>query len=141
MTRGSGAHLPLTLLSRVLTRRLSHVEDLSATSAFRLEQLSEELRDLLKAHAFDEANAQRLMNLPERHRPRDAQNASKWICNGLARQKLQDDLEYARRHEDRCGEGALEVVQSLAAAQKGLTVERVGTSVARFYRAAVMNDK
>ncbi|AUT66148.1 hypothetical protein C2L65_36440 [Paraburkholderia terrae] len=81
------------------------------------------------------------MNVPVSERPTDAETASEWICNELARQKLTYDLEYARRDGDGCGEAALEVVQSLVAAQEGLAVERTGTSVARFYRAAVMNGQ
>jgi SOS response regulatory protein OraA/RecX len=133
--------LTIDFVVAVLTQHLSHVGEFSAPSSSRLEQLAEGLRDVLKAHAFDEANAERLMNVPASERPKDAETASEWICNELARQKLTDDLEYARRDGDRCGEGALEVVKSLVAAQKGLVVERTGTSVARFYRAAVMNGQ
>ncbi|WP_042304864.1 hypothetical protein [Paraburkholderia terrae] len=133
--------LTVDFVLEMLNWHLSLAGKLSATSSSRLEQLAEGLRDVLKAHAFDEANAERLMNVPVSERPTDAETASEWICNELARQKLTYDLEYARRDGDGCGEAALEVVQSLVAAQEGLAVERTGTSVARFYRAAVMNGQ
>jgi hypothetical protein len=93
-----------------------------------------EVEDILRCHAFDEANAEILMALPLQARPTEAQTATDWICAELRKKGLESELRFAERDGRRCGEGALEVVHSLEQAASGIAWERLGTQTARMVR-------
>ena len=103
------------------------------------EGLLKEVEEILRLHAFDESNAERLLALHGGDRPSGRAQASEWIHAELTQLGLHDDAAYAARDGYRCGEGALEIVYCVEQAAKGLRGERLGMGVARFYRNAAMS--
>lgn len=102
------------------------------------DDLIKQVEEALRAYEFDEANAERMLSLPTNERPFDRASAFEWIYTELTRLGQHEDAAYAARDGHRCGEAALEVVYCLERANKGLSAERLGTSVARFYRDVAM---
>ncbi|MEN8503606.1 MULTISPECIES: hypothetical protein [Paraburkholderia] len=100
-----------------------------------------ELHEILHCHAFDEANAEMMMALPQQARPTDREAASAWICEELRRRNLDVELERAERDGMRCGEGALQELHCLECAASGIEFERIGTSVARTWRNRVLAER
>ncbi|HKU26651.1 MAG TPA: hypothetical protein VJQ54_14335 [Candidatus Sulfotelmatobacter sp.] len=94
--------------------------------------------DALDLYAFDEANAEMIRSLPASERPKDSHSAHQWISDELARRGLMANRKFAARDRHSCGEGPLQVVACLETAAVGGTVDRIGTSVARTYRTAIM---
>lgn len=115
-------------------------EAINQVTAQAAEGLVKEIEDLLAMHAFDELNAERLLAVQEDERPSDAVSASEWIHAELMRLNLHEDAAYAARDRYRRGEAAVEIIYCLEQTSKGLQGERLGKSVARFYRRTVMND-
>lgn len=131
----------ISLVIHALDRYLPNWrEAVSHTATNAADQLIKEIESLLRSHAFDEANAERLLAVHGSERPSDRVQASEWIHGELTRQGLHDDAANAARDGYRCGEAALEITHCLERAANGLQSERLGTGVARFYRNAVMND-
>lgn len=93
-----------------------------------------EVEEVLACHAFDEANAEMMMALPLVARPGDREAATEWIFSELRKRKLEKELRFARRDGSRCGEGALEMLQCIEQAARGIEFERLGTKVARLIR-------
>lgn len=75
---------------------------------------------------------------PRNTHPWDAESTTAWLCTEFAHKGLAGELEFALRDGDQLGERALEALSSLQVTQRGVVVERVGTSVARFYRNVAM---
>jgi len=90
-----------------------------------------EVKEMLACHAFDEANAELMMALPLKARPQDRNTASEWIFSELKKRNLKRELRYAQRDGNRCGEGALQILQCIERAALGIVCERLGTQVAR----------
>ncbi|WP_230963474.1 hypothetical protein [Burkholderia stagnalis] len=103
-------------------------------------KMLKEVADTLKLYAFYEANAELILSLPAHERPADRHSAFEWISTELTKRGLTAEREYAMRDGHRCGDGAFEVVRCLEAAAAGRIVDRLGTLMARTYRAAVMKD-
>jgi hypothetical protein len=133
--------LNISLVTDALELHLPNWRDaVNQVTADAAEGLVKEIDDLLRMHAFDESNAERLLAVEEDERPSDAVSASGWIRDELTRLNMHDDAAYVARDGYRCGEAALEIIYCLKQASKGLPGERLGKSVAGFYRRAVMND-
>ncbi|MEX3969713.1 hypothetical protein [Paraburkholderia caribensis] len=77
--------IAVEFVGEVFTWHLSTIDVIRTTSSYRLEQLANGLRYVFKA------NAERLMSLPSHQLTTDAEAASEWIRNELARQSLQND--------------------------------------------------
>lgn len=101
-------------------------------------RMLEEVQDILRMYAFDEANAQRLLELPVADRPTDAESTSHWICRELVSAGRFDDVTYARRDGDECGKRAREMLAILSADADQWPELRIGTLVAQAYRDAIM---
>lgn len=101
-------------------------------------RMFEEVQDILRMYAFDEANAQRLLELPVADRPTDAESTSHWICRELESAGRFDDVTYARRDGDECGKRAREMLVILSADADQWPELRIGTLVAQAYRDAIM---
>jgi hypothetical protein len=97
-----------------------------------------EVEDILRCHAFDEANGEILVELPLQARPTTAQMATDWICAEVRKKGVQSELQFAERDGSRCGECALEVVRSLEQAALGIVSERPGTQAARMVRDQIL---
>jgi len=98
-----------------------------------------EVEDAIFMNAFDEANGEMLLALPESERPTNGSAAYLWILKALSQKGLQKQVEFAERDGDRCGEEALNVLYRLTQGRRGIIVERPGTSAARMYRDAVVS--
>lgn len=103
-------------------------------------RLLADVEDYVRANAFDEANAEMLRALPGHMRPTDGAAAFDWISAQLARKGMTEELEFARRDGEVCGDSALDVSHCLEEAAVGRHIERTGTLVARVYRDAVMKE-
>ncbi|KML07908.1 MULTISPECIES: hypothetical protein [Burkholderia] len=99
-----------------------------------------QVTDTLKLYAFDEAIAEMIQLLPVSERPADSRSAFEWISDELARRGQTAERKYACRDDHRCGASALEIVSCLEAAAAGRTVNRIGTSVARTCRTAIVRQ-
>jgi hypothetical protein len=99
-----------------------------------------EVEEILHCHAFDEANAEMMMALPEQARPTDDEAASDWIRAELRERKLEAELRFAERDGNRCGVGALQELHCLESAANGVEFERLGTGVARHWRKQVLAE-
>jgi hypothetical protein len=96
--------------------------------------LLRELKEVLAAQAFDEANAEMMMALPLAARPQNRVAASEWIFSELRNRRLENELRFARRDGSRCGESALEILNCVENATRGIECLRLGTKVARLIR-------
>jgi hypothetical protein len=101
-------------------------------------RMLEDVQDILRMYAFDEENAQRLLELPVADRPADAESTSDWICRELEIVGRFDDVAYARRDGDECGQRAREMLVILSADADQWPELRIGTLVAHAYRDAIM---
>ncbi|WP_423760392.1 hypothetical protein [Burkholderia sp. NLJ2] len=99
-----------------------------------------DIGDYVRANALDEANAEMLRALPSHMRPTDGATAFDWISAQLAMKGMTEELEFARRDGEVCGDSALDALHCLEEAAVGRHVERTGTLVARVYRDAAMKD-
>jgi hypothetical protein len=106
----------------------------------RLKKLLRDTDETLRLNAFDEANAEMLDALPMHERPADRTSASEWICAEYRRKGRTTECAFARRDGKRCGEGALAILTCLENAKAGKPFERIGTTVARWYRESVMKQ-
>lgn len=97
-----------------------------------------EVQDAIFINALDEANGEMLLAIPESERPTTPESAFTWIEEALYEKGLQKELQYARRDGSRCGDEALNSLHRHTQAQRGIVVERLGTSVARTVRNAAM---
>ncbi|MBB4518647.1 MULTISPECIES: hypothetical protein [Burkholderiaceae] len=88
-----------------------------------------------RVNAFGKANT-----VPVHMRPSDGASAFDWISAQLARKGMTEEVEFARRDGDVCGDGALDVLRCLEGAAVGRIIERTWTLVARVYRDAVMTE-
>jgi hypothetical protein len=126
----------------VLNAMDQHIPDwrtvVNRKTANRADELAREIEGLLRQHAFDESNAERIRALPADERPCDATSASDWIHAELTRRGLHEDAVFAARDGNRCGEAALEILHCLEQTQKGIPAERLGTGVARICRDKIM---
>ncbi|WP_254609135.1 hypothetical protein [Burkholderia lata] len=102
---------------RAATNNVSH----ASRGATRL---LADVREYMRANAFDEANAEMLRALPGHMRPTDGAAAFDWISAQLARKGMTAKLEFARRDGNVCGDGALDVLHCLEEAAVGRTVEK-----------------
>jgi hypothetical protein len=100
-----------------------------------------DIADVVYVNAFDEANAERLLRLPALQRPSEAWAAFEWIAAELKNQNLHVELAFAERDGARCGKGALAILECIEQAKLGKPVFRIGASVARTYRDAVMKQQ
>ncbi len=131
----------ISLVIEALDRHLPNWRvAINQVTAQAAESLVKEIEKILGMHAFDELNAERLLAVQEDERPSDAVSAFEWIHAELTRLDLHEDAAYVARDGYRCGEAAAEIIYCLEQASKGLQRERLGTSVARFYRHTVMTD-
>lgn len=101
-------------------------------------RLLADVEEYVRINAFDEANAEMLRALPRHMRPTDGATAFEWISAELSKEGMTEELVFARRDSDVCGDGALDVLHCLEEAAVGRHIERTGTLVARVYRDAVM---
>ncbi|MFP3550505.1 hypothetical protein SB861_07300 [Paraburkholderia sp. SIMBA_049] len=99
-----------------------------------VDDVMRELKEVLAAYAFDEANAEMMMALPLVARPQNREAASEWIFSELRKRKLEKELRFAKRDGSRCGEGALEILNCVEHAIRGIEYQRLGTQVARLVR-------
>ncbi len=113
--------------------RNTHADDANQSNG-----LFTDIADVLHVNAFDEANAERLMRLPALQRPSEPWAVYEWIAAELKTQNLHMELAFAKRDGARCGEGALAILECIEQAKLGKPVLRIGASVARTYRDAVM---
>ncbi|WP_322003768.1 hypothetical protein [Paraburkholderia tropica] len=97
-----------------------------------------DIQDILRMYAFDEENAQRLLELPVADRPADAESTSNWICRELESAGRFDDVAYARPDGDECGQRVLDMLSILFADADQWPELRIGTLVAHAYRDAIM---
>jgi hypothetical protein len=104
-------------------------------------ELMREVREFLRVNAFDEENAEMIAAVPVHERPADRVAASEWICGEYRRKGQMSELEFAQRDGKRCGEGALTVLECLEKARAGIPFTRIGTRVARSYRAAMLDAR
>ncbi|KXU85218.1 hypothetical protein CR51_40950 [Caballeronia megalochromosomata] len=81
-----------------------------------------------------------MMALPLNARPRDRETASEWIFSELQERNLERELRYGQRDGNRCGEGALQILQCVERAALGIACERLGTQVARSIRSRLANQ-
>ncbi|OYD73669.1 UNVERIFIED_ORG: hypothetical protein BDU10_5350 [Burkholderia sp. CF145] len=107
----------------------------------RLQRLLRDVEETLRLNAFDEANAEMLGALPVHKRPADRVSASEWICAEHRRKGQIAEWTFARSDGKRCGECALDILTCLENANAGKPVERIGTTVARWYRESVMKQR
>ncbi len=89
---------------------------------------------LLNRRAFDEANAEMLMALPQQARPTTADVALDWICTELWNRGLKAKLRFAQWIGLDCGDEALELVRCLEQATSGVEYLRPATQFARQWR-------
>ncbi|MGF7133024.1 hypothetical protein P3T40_004515 [Paraburkholderia sp. EB58] len=122
-----------------VSRRFPSWRQILDQSGKRPNTVLKELEETIFMNAFDEANAEMLLALPESERPTNADAAFLLISKILSQKGLQKQVEYAERDGYRCGEEALNGLYRLTQGQRGITVERLGTGVARMYRDAVVN--
>lgn len=92
------------------------------------------VRRLLNRRAFDEANAEMLMALPQLARPTTADVALDWICTELWNRGLKAKLRFAQRIGLDCGDEALGLVRCLEQATSGVEYLRPATQFARQWR-------
>lgn len=100
-----------------------------------------EIEEILHSNAFDEANAEMMLSVPEQARPTDRVAAADWICAELRRRKLGAELKFAERLGKDCGEGALQELHCLESAANGVEFERLGTEIARVWRSRVLAER
>lgn len=103
-------------------------------------RLLADVEEYVRVNAFDEANAEILRALPRHMRPTDGATALEWLSAQFARKGMTEELEFARRDGDVCGDRALDMLHCLEEAAVGRNVERTGMLVARVYRNAVMKE-
>jgi hypothetical protein len=101
--------------------------------------LIKDVEDILRINAFDEANAEMMLALPCAARPTTPSSAFAWISAALNEKRLTTQLKFAERDGNRCGEAALDVLDCLERAAKGMKADRIGTTVARAYRDAMVS--
>lgn len=101
-------------------------------------RMLEDVAEILRMNAFDEANAERLLALPAEERPTDAESAFTWIFRDLKRNGRLDELAYARRDGNKCGRHALDMARIISADEKWHPKIRTGTLVAAAYRDAAL---
>lgn len=106
----------------------------------RLKSLMRSVEEVLELNAFDEANAEMLGSLPTHKRPPDRIAATDWICAEYRRKGQTTRLLLAQMAGKRCGEAALEVLRCIEDARAGKPYERMGTTVARWYRESVLKQ-
>ncbi|ACC75792.1 conserved hypothetical protein (plasmid) [Paraburkholderia phymatum STM815] len=107
----------------------------------RVESLMRELEEALELNAFDEANAEMLGSLPQHKRPDDRVSAADWICAEYRRKGQVTQLLLAQMDGKRCGEAAQEALKCIENARARKPYERIGTSVARWYRESVLKQQ
>jgi hypothetical protein len=103
-------------------------------------RLLADVEQYVRVNAFDEANAEMLRSLPVHIRPTDGATAFEWLSAQFTRKGMTEELEFARRDGDICGDGALDMLHCLEEAAVGRNVERTGMLIARVYRNAVMKE-
>ncbi|ONY85257.1 hypothetical protein A8F31_36720 [Burkholderia cenocepacia] len=103
-------------------------------------RLLADVEEYVRVNAFDEANAEMLRALPVHMRPTDGATAFEWLSAQLARKGKMEELDFARRDGDVCGEGALDALHCIEEAAAGRHIERTGMLVAKVYREAVMKE-
>ncbi|WP_230947614.1 hypothetical protein [Burkholderia territorii] len=103
-------------------------------------RLLADVEEYMRVNAFDEANAEMLRSLPVHMRPTDGATAFEWLSAQFARKGMTEELEFARRDGNVCGDRALDMLHCLEEAAVGRNVERTGMLIARVYRNAVMKE-
>ncbi|VWD64341.1 hypothetical protein [Burkholderia contaminans] len=103
-------------------------------------RLLADVEEYVRVNAFDEANTEMLRSLPVHMRPTDGATAFEWLSAQFARKGMTEELEFALRDGEVCGDGALDMLHCLEEAAVGRNVERTGMLIARVYRNAVMNE-
>jgi hypothetical protein len=111
------------------------------TPSGRNKSLVPGVEEVLELNAFDEANAEMLGSLPQHQRPEERVSAADWICAEYRRKGQVKELQLAQMDGRRCGEAALEVLSCIENARAGKPFERIGTSVARWYRESVLKQR
>ncbi|MFP3588531.1 hypothetical protein SCB29_33590 [Paraburkholderia sp. SIMBA_055] len=106
-----------------------------------VKSLMRAIEEVLEINAFDEANAEMLGSLPTHKRPPDRTSATDWICAEYRRKGETTRLLLAQMDGKRCGEAALEVLRCIEDARAGKPYERMGTTVARWYRESVVKER
>ncbi|BEU23236.1 hypothetical protein [Paraburkholderia sp. 22B1P] len=131
----------ISLLTHALDQHVPNWRhDMNQKTANAADDLIKQVEETLKAYQFDEANAEHMLSLPTNERPSDRASAFEWIYTELTRLGQHEDAAYAVRDGHRCGEALLEVLYCVERANEGLPAERLGTSVARFYRDVAMAE-
>jgi len=106
-----------------------------------VKSLMRDIEEVLEINAFDEANAEMLGSLPTHKRPPDRTAATDWICAEYRRKGETTRLPLAQMAGKRCGEAALEVLRCIEDARAGKPYERMGTTVARWYRESMVKER
>ncbi|MGA9919491.1 MAG: hypothetical protein WBR17_43890 [Paraburkholderia sp.] len=97
-------------------------------------EFTKEINQYLYMNRHDEQNAEMLAQVPRATRPDSAEAATRWICAELENRGLSDELEYAERDGDGCGEAALAHLAILEAAAEGRKSRRLGARLADHFR-------
>ncbi|UQO39400.1 hypothetical protein [Burkholderia cepacia] len=103
-------------------------------------RLLADVEEYVRVNAFDEANAELLRTLPVHMRPTDGATAFEWLSAQLARNGMMEELNFARRDGDVCGDSALDALHCIEEAAAGRHIERTGRLIARVYRDAVVKE-
>ncbi len=82
-------------------------------------RLLADVEEYVRVNAFDEANAELLGTLPVHMRPTDGATAFEWLSAQLARNGMMEELDFARRDGDVCGECTLMCCTALRKRQSG----------------------
>lgn len=130
-----------TFVADAVARALPDWSPTASRAPGRLQRLLRDVEETLRLNAFDEANAEMLGVLPVHERPADRASASEWICAEYRRKGQMTEWTFARSDSKRCGEYALDILACLENAKAGKPVERIGTTVARWYRESVMKQR
>jgi hypothetical protein len=101
-------------------------------------EFTKEINQYLYVNRHDERNAEMLAQVPRATRPDSAEAATRWICVELENRGLSDELEYAGRDGDGCGEAALVHLAIIEAAAEGRKSRRLGAQLAEHFRKVQM---
>ncbi len=129
-----------TFVADAVVRVFPDWKSAAGKASRRLKRLLVGVKEVLELHAFDEANAELIGSLPVYERPTDRTSASEWICSEYRRKGQMAELARAQRDGKRCGDGALDILACLENAKAGKPFERIGTTVARWYRESVLKQ-
>ncbi|MBP0590380.1 hypothetical protein J8I87_11780 [Paraburkholderia sp. LEh10] len=133
--------LSLTCVADAIARVFPDWKPSGRQTVHGVNSLMRDIEEVLEINAFDEANAEMLGSLPRHKRPPDRIAATDWICDEYRRKGQTTRLLLAQMAGKRCGEAALEALRCVEDARAGKPYERMGTTVARWYRESVVKER